>query len=135
MAEIHSFSREFGGKTITIETGRVANLAGGAVTVSYGDTVVLCTATMARQPRPGTDFFPLTIDFEEKMYATGKIPGSFFRREGRPSTEAILSARLTDRPLRPLFPKGMRNDVQVVITVLSVYRIGDALRDRLEIPV
>src|SRR5438067_6326561 len=122
MAEIHSFSRQFGGKTITIETGRVANLAGGAVTVSYGDTVVLCTATMARQPRPGTDFFPLTIDFEEKMYATGKIPGSFFRREGRPSTEAILSARLTDRPLRPLFPKGMRNDVQVVITVLSVDR-------------
>jgi polyribonucleotide nucleotidyltransferase len=122
MAEIHSVSREFGGKTLTIETGRVANLAGGAVTVSYGDTVVLCTATMARQPRPGTDFFPLTIDFEEKMYATGKIPGSFFRREGRPSTEAILSARLTDRPLRPLFPKGMRNDVQVVITVLSVDR-------------
>ncbi|HZP57202.1 MAG TPA: polyribonucleotide nucleotidyltransferase, partial [Dehalococcoidia bacterium] len=122
MAEIRTFSREFGGKTLTIETGRVANLAGGAVTVRYGDTVVLCTATMARHPRPGADFFPLTIDFEEKMYAIGKIPGSFFRREGRPSTDAILSARLTDRPLRPLFPKGMRNDVQVVITVLSADR-------------
>jgi len=122
MTEIRTVSREFGGKTITIETGRVANLAGGAVTVRYGDTVVLCTATMARKPRPGTDFFPLTIDFEEKMYAAGKIPGSFFRREGRPGTEAILSARLTDRPLRPLFPKGMRNDVQVVITVLSADR-------------
>ncbi len=120
MPEIRSFSREFGGKTLTIETGRVANLAGGAVTVRYGDTVVLCTATMARKPRPGTDFFPLTIDYEEKMYAKGEIPGSFFRREGRPSTEAILSARLTDRPLRPLFPKSMRNDVQVVNTVLSV---------------
>src|SRR5206468_7217729 len=102
--------------------GRLAKLAGGAVLLTYGDTVVLCTATMARQPRPNMDFFPLTIDFEEKMYAAGKIPGSFFRREGRPSTEAILSARLTDRPLRPLFPKTMRNDVQVVITVLSADR-------------
>ncbi|HEY7801084.1 MAG TPA: polyribonucleotide nucleotidyltransferase, partial [Dehalococcoidia bacterium] len=120
MPEIRTFSREFGGKTLTIETGRVANLAGGAVTLRYGDTMLLATATMARHPRPGTDFFPLTIDFEEKMYARGKIPGNFFRREGRPSTEAILSARLTDRPLRPLFPKSMRNDVQVVITVLSV---------------
>ncbi|MHB8685197.1 MAG: polyribonucleotide nucleotidyltransferase, partial [Dehalococcoidia bacterium] len=126
MPEIRTFSREFGGKTITIETGRVANLAGGAVTVRYGDTVVLCTATMARRPRPGTDFFPLTIDYEEKMYAIGKIPGSFFRREGRPSTDATLSARLTDRPLRPLFPKGMRNDVQVVITVLSADREHEA---------
>ncbi|MDE3095562.1 MAG: polyribonucleotide nucleotidyltransferase [Chloroflexota bacterium] len=122
MPEIRTFTREFGGKPLTIETGRLANLAGGAVTVRYGDTVVLCTATMARRPRPGTDFFPLTIDYEEKMYAIGKIPGSFFRREGRPGTDATLSARLTDRPLRPLFPKGMRNDVQVVITVLSCDR-------------
>ncbi|HEY8173590.1 MAG TPA: polyribonucleotide nucleotidyltransferase [Dehalococcoidia bacterium] len=125
MAEIRSVSRELGGRTLTIETGRLANLAGGAVTVTYGDTVLLCTATMARKPRPGMDFFPLTIDFEEKLYAIGKIPGSFFRREGRPSTEAILSARLTDRPLRPLFPKGMRNDVQIVITVLSADREND----------
>ncbi|HXK34337.1 MAG TPA: polyribonucleotide nucleotidyltransferase, partial [Dehalococcoidia bacterium] len=120
--DIKTFTREIGGKTLTIEQGRVAGLANGAVTVRYGDTVVLCTATMARQPRPGMDFFPLTIDFEEKMYAIGKIPGSFFRREARPPTEAILAARLTDRPLRPLFPKGMRNDVQVVITVVSADR-------------
>ena len=118
--DIKTFTRELGGKTLTIEHGRVAGLAGGAVWVRYGDTVVLCTATMARTPRPGMDFFPLTIDFEEKMYAAGKIPGSFFRREARPSTEATLSARLTDRPLRPLFPKGMRNEVQVVITVMAV---------------
>ncbi|HET6614620.1 MAG TPA: polyribonucleotide nucleotidyltransferase, partial [Dehalococcoidia bacterium] len=125
MADIKTITRELGGKTFTIEQGRVAGLAGGAVTVQYGDTVVLCTATMARKPRPGMDFFPLTIDFEEKLYAIGKIPGSFFRREGRPTTEAILSARLTDRPLRPLFPKGMRNDVQIVITVLSADREND----------
>ena len=125
MPEVRTFSREIGGKTLTIEHGRVANLAGGAVMLRYGDTVVLCTATMARHPRPGMDFFPLTIDFEEKMYAAGRIPGSFFRREGRPSSEAILSARLTDRPLRPLFPKGMRNEVQVVITVMAVDKEND----------
>jgi len=125
MPEIRTFSCEFGGKTLSIEHGRVAGLAGGAVLVRYGDTTVLCTATMARTPRPGMDFFPLTIDFEEKMYAAGKIPGAFFRREARPSTEATLSARLTDRPLRPLFPKGMRNEVQVVITVLSVDKEND----------
>ncbi len=125
MPEVRTFKREFGGKTLSIETGRVANLAGGAVMIRYGDTVALCTATMARTPRPGMDFFPLTIDFEEKMYAAGRIPGSFFRREGRPSTEAILSARLTDRPLRPLFPKGMRNDVQIVITVMAVDKEND----------
>ena len=125
MPEVRTFTREIGGKTLSVETGRLANLAGGAVLVRYGDTVVLCTATMARQPRPNMDFFPLTIDFEEKMYAAGKIPGSFFRREGRPSTEAILSARLTDRPLRPLFPKGMRNEVQVVITVMAVDKEND----------
>jgi polyribonucleotide nucleotidyltransferase len=123
--DIKTFTRELGGKTLSIEHGRVAGLAGGAVLIRYGDTVVLCTATMARTPRPGMDFFPLTIDFEEKMYAVGKIPGAFFRREARPSTEATLSARLTDRPLRPLFPKGMRNEVQVVITVLSVDREND----------
>jgi polyribonucleotide nucleotidyltransferase len=125
MPEVRTFTREIGGKTLSVETGRLANLAGGAVLLRYGDTVVLCTATMARSPRPNMDFFPLTIDFEEKMYAAGKIPGSFFRREARPSTEAILSARLTDRPLRPLFPKGMRNEVQVVITVLAVDKEND----------
>ncbi len=123
--DIKTFTRELGGKTLSIEHGRVAGLAGGAVMIRYGDTVAMCTATMARTPRPGMDFFPLTIDFEEKMYAAGKIPGNFFRREGRPSTEAILSARLTDRPLRPLFPKGMRNDVQIVITVMAVDKEND----------
>jgi len=106
------------GKPLLIETGTLAQQAGGAVTVRYGDTVVLVTATVSAEPRP-LDFFPLTVDYEERLYAAGKIPGSFFRREGRPTTEAILAGRLTDRPIRPLFPKGFRNDVQVIITVLS----------------
>jgi polyribonucleotide nucleotidyltransferase len=106
------------GKPLLIETGTLAQQAGGSVSIRYGDTVVLVTATASLEPRP-LDFFPLTIEFEERMYAAGKIPGSFFRREGRPGTEAILAARLTDRPIRPLFPKGYRNDVQVIITVLS----------------
>ncbi len=114
----HSLSVEFGGRTLTIETGRMARLAGGAVTVRYGDTVVLGTANRS-EPRPGLDFFPLTIDFEERMYAAGKIPGGFIKRESRPSEAAILAARLTDRPIRPLFPEGYKDDVQCVITVLS----------------
>ena len=114
----HSLSVEFGGRTLTIETGRMARLAGGAVTVRYGDTVVLGTANRA-DPRPGLDFFPLTIDFEERMYAAGKIPGGFIKRESRPSEAAILACRLTDRPIRPLFPEGYKDDVQCVITVLS----------------
>ncbi|MGA2286161.1 MAG: polyribonucleotide nucleotidyltransferase [Dehalococcoidia bacterium] len=107
------------GRQLTIETGKLAFQADGSVTVRYGDTVVLVTACATEQPREGIDFFPLTIDYEERLYAAGKIPGSFFRREGRPTTEAVLAARLTDRPLRPLFPKGFRNDVQIVVTVLS----------------
>jgi|CXWL01.1.fsa_nt_gi polyribonucleotide nucleotidyltransferase len=122
LPEIKTFSREIGGKELSIEVGRVAGLANGSVLLKYGDLVMLCTATMARTPRPGTDFFPLTIDFEERMYAVGKIPGSFFRREGRPSTDAILACRLTDRPLRPLFPKTMRNEVQCVIMPLATDR-------------
>jgi DNA polymerase III epsilon subunit family exonuclease len=114
----HSLSVEFGGRTLTVETGRMARLAGGAVTVRYGDTVVLGTANRA-DPRPGLDFFPLTIDFEERMYAAGKIPGGFIKRESRPSEAAILACRLTDRPIRPLFPEGYKDDVQCVITVLS----------------
>ncbi len=110
---------EIGGKTITIETGGFAGQAGGAVTVRQGDSVLLATATMSRTPREGIDFFPLTVDYEERMYAGGKIPGSFFRREGRPSEVAILTARLTDRPIRPLFPKDMRNDVQVILYAIS----------------
>jgi DNA polymerase III epsilon subunit family exonuclease len=120
----HSLSVEFGGRTLTIETGRMARLAGGAVTVRYGDTVVLGTANRA-DPRPGLDFFPLTIDFEERMYAAGKIPGGFIKRESRPSEAAILACRLTDRPIRPLFPAGYKDDVQCVITVLSTDQEND----------
>ncbi len=114
-----SFQTEIGGRVLSIETGKFAGQANGAVTVSYGETVVLVTACMGRNPRPDVDFLPLTVDYEERLYAAGKIPGSFFRREGRPGEEAILAARLTDRPLRPLFPKGLRHDVQIVVTVLS----------------
>ena len=107
----------------TIETGKLARQAGGAVTVRYGDTVVLVTATASSEPREDIDFFPLTCEFEERLYAAGKIPGSFFRREGRPGERAILSARLMDRPIRPLFPKGFRNDVQVIATTLSADQV------------
>jgi polyribonucleotide nucleotidyltransferase len=108
-----------GGLRVVFETGVLARQAHGAVTVTTGDTVVLVTATMSEMPRGGIDFFPLTCDFEERMYAAGKIPGGFFKREGRPGERAILTSRLIDRPVRPLFPKGFRNDVQVVATVLS----------------
>ncbi|HYF61397.1 MAG TPA: polyribonucleotide nucleotidyltransferase, partial [Herpetosiphonaceae bacterium] len=104
--QVHSVSIELAGRTLTIEAGRVALLASGSVLVRYGDTVLLATATASDEPREGVDFFPLTIDYEEKMYSAGKIPGSYFKREGRPTETAILTARLTDRPLRPLFPKG-----------------------------
>ena len=110
---------------MTLEAGKFAGLANGAVTVRYGDTVILVAAVMSAEPRAGIDFFPLTIDYEERLYAAGKIPGSFFRREGRPSTAGILTARLTDRPLRPLFPKGMRNDVQITVTTLSADQEND----------
>lgn len=122
---IRTFERMLSGKPLTIETGKLAGQANGAVTVRYGDTVALVTATMSPAPREGIDFFPLTVDYEERLYAAGKIPGSFFRREGRPSTDGVLAARLTDRPIRPLFPKGFRNDVQIIITVLSVDREHD----------
>jgi len=115
---------QFGGRTLTIETGTLARLAGGAVTVRYGDTVVLGTANRS-DPRPGLDFFPLTVEFEERMYAAGKIPGGFIKRESRPSEAAILAARLTDRPIRPLFPEGYKDDVQVVLTVLSTDQQND----------
>ncbi len=108
-----------GDEAITIETGKLAQQAGGAVTVRCGDTVLLVTATMSRTPREGINFFPLTVDFEERLYAAGRIPGSFFRREGRPTESATLTMRLTDRPIRPLFPHDMRNDVQIIITPLS----------------
>jgi polyribonucleotide nucleotidyltransferase len=113
------YATEIGGKSVVIETGKLAQQAGGSVTVRLGDTIVFAAATMGKQPREGQDFFPLTIEYEERMYAGGRIPGSFFRREGRPSEDAILIARLTDRPLRPLFPQDMRNEVQVVMFSLS----------------
>jgi polyribonucleotide nucleotidyltransferase len=115
----YSFQREIGGKPLIVETGALAEQANGAVTVTYGETVVLVTACISTEPREGQDFLPLTVDYEERLYAAGKIPGSFFRREGRPGQEAVLTSRLTDRPLRPLFAKSLRNDVQVVVTVLS----------------
>lgn len=110
---------QFHGKEISIETGRMAKQAAGSVVVRCGDTMVLCTAAASEKPKEGVSFFPLTVDFQEKLYAAGKIPGGFFKREARPSTKATLTARLTDRPLRPLFPEGFRNAVHVVITTLS----------------
>lgn len=114
------FEMELAGRKLSIETGRIAQLADAAVLVKYGDTVVLVTACASAQPKEGIDFFPLSVDYEERLYAVGKIPGGFIKREGKPTEKAILSARLIDRPIRPLFPKGYRNDVQVVATVLSV---------------
>ena len=118
--ESKQFISTVGGKSITFETGTLAGQAGGAVTVRLGDTMIFAAATMSPEVRLGIDYFPLTVDYEERMYAGGRIPGSFFRREGRPSEEAILIARLTDRPLRPLFPKDLRNDVQVILYSFSV---------------
>jgi polyribonucleotide nucleotidyltransferase len=115
----HQYQMDFGGRTMTLETGLLAKQANASVLVRYGDTVVLVTACMA-EPREGIDFFPLLVDYEEKMYAIGKIPGGWMRREGRPTETAILAARMIDRSIRPLFPEGFRNDVQVVATVLSV---------------
>src|SRR2546427_1557041 len=106
-------------KAISFETGELAPLADGAVLARLGDTILLATAQASRGVREGIDFFPLTVDVEERMYAAGKIPGSFFRREGRPGEQAVLTCRLTDRPLRPSFPEGFRNEVQVVATILG----------------
>ena len=119
MPDVRTFQTTIDGKTLTIETGKLAGQAGGAVTVRQNDTLLLAAATMAMTPREGIDFFPLTVDYEERMYAGGRIPGSFFRREGRPSEAAILIARLVDRPMRPLFPKDLHNDVQIMLYSLS----------------
>jgi polyribonucleotide nucleotidyltransferase len=123
---IHRQEAVIGGRVMSIETGRVAEQASGAVLVRYGDTVILATVVGSNEPREGIDFFPLTVDVEERMYAAGKIPGGFIKREGRASEHAILACRLADRPLRPLFPKGYRNDVQIVITVLSADQENDS---------
>jgi polyribonucleotide nucleotidyltransferase len=114
------FKMELAGRELVIETGKYAQLANGAVLVRYGDTVILSTATASTEPREGIDFFPLSVDYEERLYAVGKIPGGFIKREGKPSEKAILTSRVIDRPIRPLFPKDLRNDVSVVNTVLSV---------------
>lgn len=113
------YTTDVGGKSISIETGQLALQAGGSVTLRMGESIMFAAATMSKQPREGQDFFPLTVEYEERMYAGGRIPGSFFRREGRPSEDAILIARLTDRPLRPLFSQDMRNEVQVILFSLS----------------
>ncbi len=114
------FETELAGRPFCVETGKMCGLSNGSCLVRYGDTAVLCNVTMSDKPREGVDFFPLSVDFEEKLYAVGRIPGSFMRREGRPGEKAILTSRVVDRPIRPLFPKDMRNDVSVVMTVMSV---------------
>ena len=114
------FETTLAGRPLKVETGKMAQLSSGSCLVRYGDTAVLCNVTMSAKPREGVDFFPLSVDYEEKLYAVGKIPGSFQRREGRPSEKAILTSRVIDRPIRPLFPKDMRNDVSIVCTVMSV---------------
>ena len=116
---ISKFEMELGGRVLELETGRIAGLSGGAVTARYGDTFLLVTATASKKPRSGIDFLPLTIDVAERAYAAGKLPGGFFKREGRPGTEAILNGRLIDRPLRPLFPKNYHNEVQIIVTVMA----------------
>ena len=125
MIEAQSFESRFGDRNLIVETGKFAGQASGAVTVRYGDTVVLVTACVSGEPREGISFIPLTVDYEERLYAAGKIPGGFIRREGRPSEEATLTSRLTDRPLRPLLPKQWRRDIQLIITVLSADREND----------
>ena len=118
--EFRKFETTLAGRPLVVETGKMAQLAGGSCLIRYGETEILCTATMSEKPREGVDFFPMSIDFEEKLYSVGKIPGSFQRREGKASDKAVLCARVIDRPIRPLFPKDMRNDVGIVATVMSV---------------
>ena len=115
-----SYETELAGRKLVIETGKLCGLSNGSVVVKYGDTVVMVNVTASKEPREGIDFFPLSVDYEEKLYSVGKIPGSFIKREGKPSDKAILTSRAIDRPLRPLFPKDFRNDVVVVATVLCV---------------
>ena len=117
---LKKFTTTLAGRELVLETGELAGLANGSVLVRYGETAVLVNATAAAKPREGIDFFPLSVDYEEKLYAVGKIPGGFTRREGKPTEKAILTSRVIDRPIRPLFPKDLRNDVSIVATVMSV---------------
>jgi polyribonucleotide nucleotidyltransferase len=119
MFNIHRKEINWGGRKLVLESGRIARQADGAVLATYGETVVLCTAVGQKQPKPGIDFFPLTVNYQEKTFAAGKIPGGFFKREGRPTEKEVLTSRLIDRPIRPLFAAGYRNETQVVCTVLS----------------
>ena len=121
----HSVERELAGRTLRLEMGKIAKQAGGSVWLYQGDTIVMASATMSQEPRPGTDFFPLTCDYEERKYAVGKIPGGFIKRGGRPSEKATLTSRLMDRPIRPLFPKGFRNEIQVINLVISADNEND----------
>ncbi|MBW1853265.1 MAG: polyribonucleotide nucleotidyltransferase, partial [Deltaproteobacteria bacterium] len=116
---IKKVETEWGGRTLSIETGKMSKQANGAVTVQYGDSIVLITAVASKEPREKISFFPLTVDYQEMTYAAGKIPGGFFKREGRPSEREVLTSRFIDRPLRPLFPEGFTHDVQIIATVLS----------------
>src|SRR5690554_2993922 len=125
MFDIHRKEIDWGGRKLVLETGRIARQADGAVLATYGETIVLCTAVGAKQPKPGIDFFPLTVNYQEKTFAAGKIPGGFFKREGRPSEKETLTSRLIDRPIRPLFPNGYMNEVQVVLTVMSASKNQD----------
>src|SRR3978361_259688 len=119
MFNIHSVEIDWGGRPLKLETGKFARQADGAVVATYGETVVLATVVAAKTPREGVDFLPLTVDYQEKTYAAGRIPGSYFKREGRPSEKETLVSRLIDRPIRPLFASGWRNETQVIVTVLS----------------
>src|SRR5581483_7362575 len=119
MFKVHRKEIEWGGRKLVLETGKIARQADGAVVATYGETTVLCTAVGAKQPKPGVDFFPLTVNYQEKTFAAGKIPGGFFKREGRPTEKEVLTSRLIDRPIRPLFHESYRNETQVVATVLS----------------
>ena len=119
MFKIYRKELMWGGRKLTLETGRIARQADGAVLATYGDTMVLCTAVGAKSPKPGVDFFPLTVNYQEKSFAAGKIPGGFFKREGRPTEKEVLTSRLIDRPIRPLFHPAYRNETQVICTTLS----------------
>jgi len=123
---IHRVEMEWAGRILSLESGRVARQADGAVLVRYADTMVLATVVRSKEPREDVDFLPLTVEFRERMYAAGRIPGGFFKREGRPSEQEVLASRMIDRPIRPLFPEGYRNEVQIMVTVLSSDQENDA---------
>src|ERR1700716_625348 len=125
MFQVFRKELNWGGRRLVLETGKIARQADGAVLATYGETTVLCTAVAAKSAKAGQDFFPLTVNYQEKTFAAGKIPGGFFKREGRPSEKETLTSRLIDRPIRPLFPEGFINDAQVVASVLSVNAQGD----------